>query len=102
MMHTSSESTWCHDGPDGVRVDLLVQPKASRERVGPVQGGRLKVAVKAPPVDGAANEALVRLLAKTWGVRRGDVELRAGQSGRRKTVLVRGLSASALMEKVKL
>lgn len=99
-MVTDPVDGWCIDEPDGVRVNLLVSPKASRERVGPVVGDRLKVAVKAPPVDGAANAALVKLLAKLCGVRRGDVVLRAGQSGRRKTILIRGLSASALMEKV--
>lgn len=99
-MHEAPDSTWCAEEPDGVRLELLVQPKASRERVGPVVGDRLKVAVKAPPVDGAANAALVKLLAKRCGVRRGDVTLRAGQSGRRKTVFIRGLSVSALMQKV--
>ena len=96
----AQEVPWCQDAPDGVILRVLVQPKASRARVGPVQGDRLKVAVTAPPVEGAANEAVVKLLAKTFGLRRGAVTLRAGQSGRRKTLLLRGATAAALRRKV--
>jgi hypothetical protein len=43
---------------DAVDIDVLVQPRASRARIGPVHGDRIKVAVTAPPVDGEANAAL--------------------------------------------
>lgn len=92
--------TWCRDDPDGALLDVLVQPRASREQVGPLHGDRLKIAVQAPPVEGAANEAVIRLLARTLGVRRADVTVRAGATGRRKTVHVRGLAASDLQKKV--
>ena len=49
---------------DGIRFDVKVVPRSSRERIGPPVGDRLKVQLMAPPVDGAANEALVKLLAK--------------------------------------
>jgi uncharacterized protein len=81
---------------DGVAIDVLVQPRASRTRVGPVHGDRLKVAVTAPPVDGEANAAVVELLARTLGVARGAVEVIAGASSRRKTVHVRGITCDAL------
>ena len=83
-------------GSDGTSalIDVLVQPRASRARIGPVHGDRLKVAVTAPPVEGAANTALVELLARTLGVPRSRVDVVAGHGSRRKTVCVRGLTAT--------
>lgn len=73
-----------------VTFDVLVQPRASRARLGPIHDGRLKVAVTAPPVDGEANAAVIALLAKQLGVGKGAVEVIAGQSSRRKTLRVTG------------
>jgi uncharacterized protein (TIGR00251 family) len=77
-------------------VDVVVQPRAAREGIGPVVGDRLKVAVNAPPVDGKANEAVVRVLAETLGVGRGAVEIVRGETGRRKTVRIRGATLATL------
>jgi uncharacterized protein (TIGR00251 family) len=85
-----------HDG--AVTFDVLVQPRASRAKLGPVHDGRLKVAVTAPPVDGEANAAVIELLAKTLGVARGAVEVIAGTSSRRKTIRVRGVARAAIEE----
>lgn len=76
---------------DDTVVPLLIQPRASKSRVVGVHDGRLKVAVAAPPVDGAANKALVRWLAKALGVGRGSVTVEAGATGRRKLVRVHGM-----------
>ena len=46
----------------GMRIRLLVQPRASRARFGPVHGDRIKVFITSPPVDGAANQAVIELL----------------------------------------
>ncbi len=83
-----------HDG--AVTFDVLVQPRASRAKLGPVHDGRLKVAVTAPPVDGEANAAVIELIAKTLGVSKGAVEVIAGQSSRRKTVRVAGVTRAAV------
>jgi uncharacterized protein (TIGR00251 family) len=80
-----------------VTVDVLVQPRAAREGIGPVVGDRLKVSVNAPPVDGQANAAVVRTLAAALGVNRGSVEIVRGETGRRKTVRIRGVTLAALM-----
>jgi uncharacterized protein (TIGR00251 family) len=74
----------------GVELDLLVQPRASRSRVLGEHGGRLRIALAAPPVDGEANAALVELLAGALGVRRGEVTVVRGATGRRKTVRIAG------------
>jgi len=59
-------------------------------------GERLRVAVAAPPVDGAANAAVIEALAEAFGVPRRAVEIVRGQTGRRKTVRVAGGSAELL------
>lgn len=79
-----------------VTVDIAVKPRSSREGVGPVQGDRLCVAVNAPPVDGKANEAVVRVLSGTFKVPRSAVTIVRGETGRKKTVRIAGLSAAAL------
>jgi len=81
---------------DAVTFDILVQPRASRAKIGPVHDGRLKIAVTSPPVEGEANAAVIELLAKTLGIARGAVEVIAGASSRRKTVRVTGVAMAAI------
>jgi uncharacterized protein (TIGR00251 family) len=78
--------------PEGVVIDVLVAPRASRSKVLGLHDGRVKIALAAPPVDGAANDALVRLLAELLDVPRRAVRISAGESARRKTVAVAGTS----------
>jgi len=80
-----------------ITFDVQVVPRASRDRLGPVHGDRLKVQLTAPPVDGAANEALVELFAKSLGRRRADVAIVRGQTGRKKTIRVAGATRDALL-----
>ncbi|HEX8952451.1 MAG TPA: DUF167 domain-containing protein [Polyangia bacterium] len=83
-----------------ITFDVQVVPRASRDRLGPVHGDRLKVQLTAPPVDGAANDALVQLVAKALGRPRGDVAIVRGHTGRRKTVRVAGASRDALLQRI--
>lgn len=85
---------------DGVRVDVLVRPRASRARLGPVHGDRLKVSVASPPVDGEANAAVIELFARALGVARGAVEVTAGHASRRKTVAIRGIDVDRVLAAV--
>jgi uncharacterized protein (TIGR00251 family) len=71
-----------------VTVEILVQPRASRARIGPMHDGRIKIAVTAPPVDGEANAAVIELLARRLGVARGDIAVIAGAGSRRKTLRI--------------
>ena len=77
-------------------LDVLVQPRASRAAVGPAVGDRLRVAVASPPVDGKANAAVIDALAEAFGVRRADVTIVRGETGRRKTVRIAGAGDAAL------
>ena len=86
--------------PDGVRVALRVTPRAGRDALaGLWTGGEetaLAVKVAAAPDDGAANEAVLRLLARSWDVPRSTLSLVAGATARRKIVMVAGEPARLL------
>lgn len=74
-----------------VLVSLRVQPRASRtELAGILEGQELRVRVAAPPVDAAANEALIRFLADELDLPRSAVWLVRGDTSRRKQVAIRG------------
>jgi uncharacterized protein (TIGR00251 family) len=77
--------------PDGVLLAIKLQPRASANEIGEPLGNELRIKVTAPPVDAAANEALVRLLAETLDCPRGKIELVRGHTSRHKTVKVYGL-----------
>ena len=79
-----------------VRVAVHVQPRASRSEIIGQHGTALKVRLQAPPVDGAANEALVRLLAEALGVPGRSVRVVAGATSRSKTVEIDGTTADAV------
>ncbi|MGB5313931.1 MAG: DUF167 domain-containing protein [Polyangiales bacterium] len=79
-----------------ITFEVRVAPRASRNRVVGVRDGSLKVALTAPPVDGAANEALRKLLSKTLGVSKSAVEIVRGERGRTKLLRVRGADESKL------
>jgi len=87
---------WLREVPGGVVLEVLVQPRASRTRAVGEHDGRLKVQLAAPPVDGEANAALVDFLAGELGARRSDVTIERGDTGRRKTVRVAGVTAQAV------
>ncbi len=76
-----------------ITFEVRVAPRASRNRVVGIQDGALKVALTAPPVDGAANEALKKLLAKALGVSKSSVEIIRGDRARIKMLRVHGVRA---------
>lgn len=79
-------------GDDGtVRLQVRVQPRASREGIeGPGPDGSLKIRVCSPPVDGAANERLVTLVAKRLRIPKAMVSVVSGGASRNKVLEVRG------------
>ncbi|MGH7512150.1 MAG: DUF167 domain-containing protein [Gemmatimonadales bacterium] len=77
--------------PTGVRLRLHVQPRASRTEIAGRHGDALKVRLAAPPVEGAANEALVRFLADRLGVPRSALRLESGAGRRAKVIAVEGI-----------
>jgi len=77
---------------EGVIFSVRVQPRASQTAIAGVIGDSVKVALAAPPVDGKANEALIRFFAELFGVARSHVEIVSGGASRNKVVRVVGVS----------
>jgi uncharacterized protein (TIGR00251 family) len=79
-----------------VRFRVRLQPRASRDEIAGVLDGVLRVRLHAPPVDGAANEALVAFLADRLAVPRRGVRIVTGATSRTKMIEVEGVSSSAV------
>lgn len=82
------------DTTDGTLLLIHVQPKAARTECVGFHGGALKIRIAAPPVEGAANDALIRFLAEQCGLPRTQVLIQSGAEGRRKRVRLKGISAA--------
>jgi uncharacterized protein (TIGR00251 family) len=85
---------------DGVRVEVEVKVRASRTAVLGVRAERLSVALAAPPVDGAANDALRRALADLFELPRQDVVIVSGEKSRRKLVELRGMELAQVLARL--
>ncbi len=71
-----------------LKLDLLIQPKASRDQIQGLHGDELKVAITAPPVDGQANSHLIKYLAKQFKVAKGQIQIVRGELGRHKSITI--------------
>ncbi|KMY67815.1 hypothetical protein AAU61_08070 [Desulfocarbo indianensis] len=81
----------------GASFWVKVSPRASQDKIAEVAQGALKVRLTAPPVEGAANQALVKLLAKALGLARGKVRVIKGHKSRDKRVLVEDLEPDQII-----
>ena len=81
-------------------MQVLVVSRASATTVAGRHGDGVRIRVAAPPVDGAANEELVRFLARRLGVSRDAVTITRGQSSRRKTLTIDGISTAAALARL--
>ncbi len=91
---TSDLSSAVVQTADGVVIRVHVQPKARREQIIGMHGGRIKLAVTEPPDKGKANEAVVRLVAAALKLSASRVELLRGDTSRQKDLLVRNVDAA--------
>jgi len=86
--------------PEEALIRVYVAPRSSSNKVVGTHNGEVKVALTAPPVEGAANKALVEFLAKALAVPKGSVALVSGESSRHKVVRVSGITAEAALKKL--
>jgi len=85
--------------PDPVAtLSVRVAPRSSREGVAGCEGGVVRIRLNAPPVEGRANEALLKFLAKALGVSRSQVSLVSGEKGRNKTVRIAGVTRTEALD----
>ena len=85
---------------DGVFLSVKLQPRASVNEISEALGNELRIKVTAPPVDSAANEALVKLLAQHLDCPRNRVELVRGHTSRHKTVKLHGLAPEDVIKRL--
>ena len=95
-----SSATFLRETSGGTLVSVKLQPRASKNEIGEALGEELKIKVTAPPVDAAANQALIELLADTLDCSRGKVELIRGQTSRHKTILLHGMKPAEVLPKL--
>jgi uncharacterized protein (TIGR00251 family) len=86
--------------PDGTLLSVKLQPRASANKIDEPLGDELRIRVTAPPVDAAANEALVQLLAERLDCTRGRVELVRGYKSRHKVVKLHGFAPEEVFQKL--
>jgi uncharacterized protein (TIGR00251 family) len=84
-------STW-------IRVEVVVQPRAAKTELAGLHDGRPKIRLAAPPVDGAANTALVEFVAKQLKLAKSRVRVVGGLTSRRKVLEIEGVGADAVNE----
>lgn len=86
----------CTEKEAAVIFTVRVVPRASKSEIVGEHDGNLKVRISSPPVDGAANAELIKLLAKQFGVSRPAVEIVSGQSSKTKQIRIAGVTAAQL------
>ena len=91
---------WLRRHAEGLMLAVKVQPRASANEICGPLGDELRIKVTAPPVDAAANEALLRLLAETLDCPRSRISLARGQTSRHKLIQIHGLEAATVIAKL--
>ena len=81
---------------EGAQFAVRVQPRASRNKIAGLMGDAVKLAITAPPVDGKANEAVIAFFAELLRVPKSSVTIASGETGRNKSIAVRGVSVDTV------
>jgi hypothetical protein len=89
-----------HD--ESIELHVLVQPRSSMNKIIGVMNNRLKIKLKAPPVDGAANKMCIQFLAKTLHVPKSHIEILSGKSSRQKNIRIMGDPAAMMQQMMQL
>jgi uncharacterized protein len=87
---------WMNETPHGVELRVRAVPRASKNEIQGVHDGALKIRLTTPPVDGKANQALIRFLSKTLKLPASQIEFLRGETSRHKTLRISGISTTKL------
>lgn len=87
-----------HETREGVTFAVKVIPRAKRDEMVGIENDALKIRLNAPPVEGRANEALIKFLAQMLNIARANVEIVRGETSRNKVVRVRNMTAARMSE----
>ena len=91
---------WIRETSKGVLLPVRAMPRASKNEIQGLHGDALKVRLQAPPVEGKANQALIRFLSDALSIPRSQLSIASGETGRNKAVLITGITKVALMKKL--
>jgi uncharacterized protein (TIGR00251 family) len=91
---------WLTTAADGVRIQVKVQPRSSKNEISGITGDQLRVKLTAPPVDGEANKALIKYLGQVFGCGKGKIRIIRGASGRCKLLEVTGITEKEVRQQV--
>jgi uncharacterized protein len=93
-----SQPSFIRPHANGIYLAVKLQPRAAANEIGALLGDELKIKVTAPPVDAAANQALIDLLAQKLHCSRGKIQIVRGQTSRHKTVWIEGKTAQEILK----
>jgi uncharacterized protein (TIGR00251 family) len=94
------KSTPAREAPGGVEIDVRIIPRAASTGIGGVRDGALLVRVAAPPVEGAANEALIDFFADLFDLPRRAIRIVRGEHSRRKRIAIDGVTLRVFRDKI--
>ena len=95
------DTNWIKETSKGLLLPVRAVPRASKNEIQGVHGDALKIRLLAPPVDGKANQALIKFLSSALDISRSQISISAGETGRNKTVLITGLTKEELIKRIK-
>jgi len=91
---------WIKEIAQGILFKIVVQPRASDNKIIGLHGDALKIKLTAPPVDGAANKMVVAYLSKCLNVPKSRIEIKAGHTGRQKQILLRRATGKPITDEI--
>jgi len=91
---------WIRETTKGVLLPVRAVPRASKNEIQGVHGDALKVRLQAPPVEGKANQALIRFLSDALDIPRSQLSIASGETGRNKAVLITSVTKAELIAKI--
>jgi uncharacterized protein len=100
-MGLMNDSEYLLERPGLVVLLIKLQPRSSRNEIGAPLGGELKIKVTAPPVESAANEALLDLLSQRLDCPRSALQILRGHASRHKAVSIRGLERGEIVQRLR-
>lgn len=90
----------CRETPAGLEIRLHVQPRAKHCEMSGIHNRALKIKVTAPPVDDAANRAVVELFSALLGISRSSLQITSGLKSRDKTLQIKGISLRGFLDRI--
>jgi uncharacterized protein (TIGR00251 family) len=91
---------WIRETSKGVLIPVRAVPRASKNEIQGLHGDALKIRLQAPPIEGKANQALIRFLSEALDIPRSQLSIASGETGRNKAVLVTGITKEQLVERL--